>query len=170
MPTVSPVNIKKQLSGTWKISEDLEKEAMLEIAESSDSEMDELDYDAFELQIQGKVQYSQSGKIIYKSFMQMCVSSDDVNLRLRYYIQQEGNWSYHESSAEISESFTEVDVLCLDEETEEVTNENPDILEEFVPKKMNDSSFIESISKNEVILRDKETGLVMRLTRACQYR
>ena len=57
MPTVSPVNIKKQLSGTWKISEDLKKEAMLEIAESSDSEMDELDFDAFELQIQGKVQY-----------------------------------------------------------------------------------------------------------------
>ena len=98
----------------------------------------------------------------------MFVSSDDVNIRLRYYIQQEGNWSYHESNAEISESFTEVDVLCLDEETEEVTNENPDILEEFVPKKMNDSSFIESISKNELILRDKETGLMMRLTRACE--
>jgi hypothetical protein len=168
MPTVSPVNIKEQLSGTWKISEDLKKEAMLEIAESSDSEMDELDYDAFELQIQGKVEYNQSGKVLYKFFMQMFVSSDDVNLRLRYYIQQEGNWSYHESNAEISESFTEVDVLCLDEETEEVTNENPDILEEFVPKKMNDSSFIESISKNEVILRDKETGLMMRLTRACE--
>ena len=44
MPTVSPVNIKKQLSRTWTISEDLKKEAMLEIAESSDSEMDELDY------------------------------------------------------------------------------------------------------------------------------
>ena len=168
MPTVSPVNIKKQLSGTWKISEDLKKEAMLEIAESSDSEMDELDFDAFELQIQGKVQYRQSGKILYKFFMQIFVSSDDVNIRLRYYIQQEGNWSYHESNAEISEFFTEVDVLCLDEETEEVTNENPDILEEFVPKKMNDSSFIESISKTEVILRDKETGLVMRLTRACE--
>ena len=168
MPTVSPVNIKKQLSGTWKISEDLKKEAILEIAESSDSEMDELDFDAFELQIQGKVQYSQSGKILYKFFMQMFVSSDDVNIRLRYYIQQEGNWSYHESNVEISESFTEVDVLCLDEETEEVTKENPDILEEFVPKKMNDSSFIESISKNELILRDKETGLMMCLTRACE--
>ena len=133
MPTVSPVNIKKQLSGTWKISEDMKKEAILEIAESSDSEMDELDYDAFELQIQGEVQYSQSGKILYKFFMQMFVSSDDVNIRLRYYIQQEGDWSYNESSSEISESFTEVDALCLDEETEEVTNENPDILEEFVP-------------------------------------
>ena len=169
MPTVSPVNIKKQLSGTWEISEDLKKEAILEIAESSDFEMDELDYDAFELQIQGKVQYSQSGKILYKFFMQMFVSSDDVNIRLRYYIQQEGNWSYHESNAEISESFTEVDVLCLDEETEEVTNENPDILEEFVPKKMNDSSFIESISKNEVILRDKETGLITCLVRASEF-
>ena len=170
MPTVSPVNIKKQLSGTWKISEDLKKEALLEIAESSDSETEELDFDAFELLIQGEVEYNQSGKILYKFFMQMFVSSDDVNLRLRYYIQQEGNWSYHESNAEISESFTEVDVLCLDEETEEVTNENPDIIEEFVPKKMNDSSFIESISKNEVILRDKETGLKMCLTRACEYR
>tara|TARA_B110000483_G_scaffold180869_1_gene213887 strand:- start:2 stop:511 length:510 start_codon:yes stop_codon:yes gene_type:complete len=168
MPTVSPVNIKKQLSGTWKISENLGKEAIFEISESSDSEMDELDYDAFELQIQGKVEYNQSGKILYKFFMQIFVSSDDVNLRLRYYIQQEGNWSYHESNAEISESFTEVDVLCLDDETEEVTKENPDILEEFVPKKMNDSSFIESISENELMLRDKETGLMMRLTRACE--
>ena len=98
----------------------------------------------------------------------MSVSSEDVNLRLRYYIQQEGNWSYCESNAEITESCTEVDVLCLDEETEELTNENPDILEEFVPGKMNDISLIESISKNEVILRDKETGLMMRLTRACE--
>lgn len=170
MPTVSPINIEKQLLGTWKISEDLKKEAILEFAESIDSEIDELDYDAFELQIQGKVEYNQSGKVLYKFFMQMFVSSDDVNLRLRYYIQQEGNWSYHESNAEITESCTEVDVLCLDEQTEELTNENPDILEEFVPKNMNDSSFIEAIRENEVILRDKETGLVMRLTRACQYR
>ena len=168
MTTVSPLNIRKQLSGTWKISEDLKKEAILELAESIDSETDELDFDAFELQIQGLVEYSQSGKVLYKFFMQMFVSSEDVNLRLRYYIQQEGNWSYYESNAEITESCTEVDVLCLDEETEEVTNENPDILEEFVPKKMNDSSFIESISKNEVILRDKETGLMMRLNRACE--
>ena len=168
MPIVSPINIEKQLLGTWKISEDLKKEAILEFAESIDSDVDELDYDAFELQIQGEVEYNQLGKVLYKFFMQMFVSSDDVNIRLRYYIQQEGNWSYHESNAEISESFTEVDVLCLDEETEEVTNENPDILEEFVPKKMNDSSFIESISKNEVILRDKETGLMMRLNRACE--
>lgn len=161
MPTVSPINIKEKLSGTWEFSENLKNEAIFEVAESSDC-------DDLELQIQGKVQYSQSGKILYKFFMQMFVSSDDVNIRLRYYIQQEGNWSYHESNAEISESFTEVDVLCLDEETEEVTNENPDILEEFVPKKMNDSSFIESISKNEVILRDKETGLIMRLTRVSE--
>lgn len=169
MSTVSPINIEKQLLGTWKISEDLKKEAILELVESVDSEVDELDYDAFELQIQGFVEYSQSGKVLYKFFMQMFVSSEDVNLRLRYYIQQEGNWSYHESNAEISESFTEVDVLCLDEETEEVTKENPDILEEFVPKKMNDSSFIESISKNEVILRDKETGLVTCLVRDSEF-
>ena len=168
MPTVSPINTEKQLLGTWKISEDLKKEAILELAESVDSEVDELDYDGFELQIQGLVEYSQSGKVLYKFFMQMSVSSEDVNLRLRYYIQQEGNWSYCESNAEITESCTEVDVLCLDEETEELTNENPDILEEFVPGKMNDISLIESISKNEVILRDKETGLMMRLTRACE--
>lgn len=168
MSTVSPINIEKQLLGTWKISEDLKKEAILELAESIDSDVDELNYDAFELQIQGEIEYNQPGKVLYKFFMQMFVSSEDVNIRLRYYIQQEGNWSYHESNAEITESCTEVDVLCLDEETEEVTNENPDILEEFVPKKMNDSSFIESISKNEVILRDKETGLMMRLTRACE--
>ena len=169
MPTVSPINTEKQLLGTWKISEDLKKEAILELAESIDSETDELDFDAFELQIQGLVEYSQSGKVLYKFFMQMFVSSEDVNLRLRYYIQQEGNWSYHESNAEISESFTEVDVLCLDEETEEVTNENPDILEEFVPGKMNDISLIESISKNEVILRDKETGLVTCLVRDSEF-
>ena len=168
MPTVSPVNIIKQLSGTWKISENLEKEAIFEISESSDSEIDELDYDALELQIQGKVEYNQSGKILYEFFMQIFVLSDDVNLRLRYYIQQKGNWSYNESNAEISESFTEVDVLCLDEETEEVTNESPDILEEFVPKKMNDSSLIESMSKNELILKDKETGLITCLTRVCE--
>ena len=168
MPTVSPINTEKQLLGTWKISEDLKKEAILELVESVDSEVDELDYDGFELQIQGLVEYSQSGKVLYKFFMQMSVSSEDVNLRLRYYIQQEGNWSYCESNAEITESCTEVDVLCLDEETEELTNENPDILEEFVPGKMNDISLIESISKNEVILRDKETGLMMRLTRACE--
>ena len=168
MPTVSPINTEKQLLGTWKISEDLKKEAILELAESVDSEVDELDYDGFELQIQGLVEYSPSGKVLYKFFMQMSVSSEDVNLRLRYYIQQEGNWSYCESNAEITESCTEVDVLCLDEETEEVTNENPDILEEFVPEKMNDSSLIESISKNEVILRDKETGLKMCLTRASE--
>ena len=167
MPTLSPINIEKQLLGTWKISEDLKKEAILEFAESIDSEVDELDYDAFELQIQGEVEYNQSGKILYKFFMQVLVSSDDVNLRLRYYIQQVGNWSYQDSNAEISESCTEVDVLCLDEETEELTNENPDILEEFVAKNMHDSSFIESISNNEVILRDKETGLMFRLTRAC---
>ena len=129
MTTVSPINIKKQLSGTWKISENLWKEAIFENSETSDSEIDEIDYDALELQIQGKVEYNQSGKILYKFFMQIFVSSDDVNLRLRYYIQQEGNWSYHESNAEISESFTEVDVLCLDEETGDVTNESPDILE-----------------------------------------
>ena len=168
MPTVSPINTEKQLLGTWKISEDLKKEAILELAESVDSEVDELDYDGFELQIQGLVEYSPSGKVLYKFFMQMSVSSEDVNLRLRYYIQQEGNWSYCESNAEITESCTEVDVLCLDEETEEVTNENPDILEEFVPEKMNDSSFIKSISKNEVILRDKETGLMMCLTRTSE--
>ena len=168
MPTVSPINIEKQLLGTWKISEDLKKEAILEFAESIGSEVDELDYDAFELQIQGEVEYNQSGKVLYKFFMQMFVSSEDVNLRLRYYIQQEGNWSYHKSNAEITESCTEVDVLCLDEQTEELTNENPDILEEFVSKNMNDSSFIESISKNEVVLRDKETDTMMRLTRACE--
>lgn len=167
MPTLSPINIEKQLLGTWKISEDLKKEAILEFAESIDSEVDELDYDAFELQIQGEVEYNQSGKVLYKFFMQWFVSSEDVNLRLRYYIQQVGNWSYQDSNAEISESCTEVDVLCLDEETEELTNENPDILEEFVAKNMHDSSFIESISNNEVILRDKETGLMFRLTRAC---
>ncbi|MEC8333563.1 MAG: hypothetical protein VXZ83_05495 [Verrucomicrobiota bacterium] len=38
MRTVLPVNIKKQLSGTWKISEDLKKVAILEIAESIDCE------------------------------------------------------------------------------------------------------------------------------------
>ena len=168
MPTVSPINTEKQLLGTWKISEDLKKEAILELAESVDSEVDELDYDGFELQIQGFVEYSQSGKVLYKFFMQMSVSSEDVNLRLRYYILQEGNWSYCESNAEITESCTEVDVLCLDEETEELTNENPDILEEFVPGKMNDISLIESISKNEVILRDKETGLMMCLTRTSE--
>jgi hypothetical protein len=168
MPTVSPINTEKQLLGTWKISEDLKKEAILELAESVDSEVDELDYDGFELQIQGFVEYSQSGKVLYKFFMQMSVSSEDVNLRLRYYILQEGNWSYCESNAEITESCTEVDVLCLDEETEELTNENPDILEEFVPGKMNDISLIESISKNEVILRDNETGLMMCLTRTSE--
>ena len=168
MSTVSPINIEKQLLGTWKISEDLKKEAILELAESVDSEVDELDYDGFELQIQGFVEYSQSGKVLYKFFMQMSVSSEDVNLRLRYYILQEGNWSYCESNAEITESCTEVDVLCLDEETEELTNENPDILKEFVPGKMNDISLIESISKNEVILRDKETGLMMCLTRTSE--
>ena len=168
MPTVSPINTEKQLLGTWKISEDLKKEAILELAESVDSEVDELDYDGFELQIQGFVEYSQSGKVLYKFFMQMSVSSEDVNLRLRYYILQEGNWSYCESNAEITESCTEVDVLCLDEETEELTNENPDILKEFVPGKMNDISLIESISKNEVILRDKETGLMMCLTRTSE--
>ena len=68
MPTVSPINIEKQLLGTWKISEDLKKEAILEFAESIDSEIDELDYDAFELQIQGKVEFNQSGKVLYKSF------------------------------------------------------------------------------------------------------
>ena len=168
MSIASPINIEKQLLGTWKISEDLKKEAILELAESVDSEVDELDYDGFELQIQGLVEYSQSGKVLYKFFMQMSVSSEDVNLRLRYYIQQEGNWSYCESNAEITESCTEVDVLCLDEETEELTNENPDILEEFIPGKMNDISLIESISKNEVILRDKGTGLMMCLTRASE--
>ena len=166
MPTVSPINTEKQLLGTWKISEDLKKEAILELAESVDSEADELDYDGFELQIQGLVEYSQSGKVLYKFFMQMSVSSEDVNLRLRYYIQQEGNWSYCEYNAEITESCTEVDVLCLDEETEELTNENPGILEEFVFGKMNDISLIESISKNELIVRDKETGLIMCLARA----
>ena len=169
MPTVSPINTEKQLLGTWKISEDLKKEAILELAESVDSEVDELDYDGFELQIQGLVEYSQSGKVLYKFFMQMSVSSEDVNLRLRYYIQLEGNWSYHESNAEISELFTEVDVLCLDEETEELTNENPDILEEFLPKNMNDNSFIEAISENEMILRDKETGLVTCLVRDSEF-
>ena len=168
MPTVSPVNIKKQLSGTWKISENLEKEAIFEISESSDSEIDELDYDALELQIQGKVEYNRYGKILYEFFIQISVSSDDVNVRLRYYIQQNGNWSYNESKAEISESFTEVDVLCLDEETEEATSENPEILEEFVPKNMNDSSFIESISNNELTLRDKEKGLITCLTRTSE--
>ena len=161
MPTVLPINIKKQLQGTWEFSENLKNEAIFEVAESSDC-------DDLELQIQGEVEYNRSGKILYEFFMQIFVSSDDVNLRLRYYIQQKGNWSYNESNAEISESCTDVNVLCLDEETEEATNENPEILEEFVPKKMNDSSFIESISKNEVILRDKETGLMMRLTRACE--
>ena len=169
MPTVSPINTEKQLLGTWKISEDLKKEAILELAESVDSEVDELDYDGFELQIQGLVEYSQSGKVLYKFFMQMSVSSEDVNLRLRYYIQHEGNWSYCESNAEITESCTEVDVLCLDEETEELTNENPDILKEFVFGKMNDISLIESISKNEVILRDKETGLITCLVRASEF-
>jgi len=168
MPTVSPINIKKQLSGTWEFSENLKNEAIFEVAESSDSEIAELDDDTLELQIQGKVEYTRSGKILYEFFMQISVSSDDVNVRLRYYIQQNGNWSYNESKAEISVSCTDVDVLCLDEETEEATSENPEILEEFVPKNMNDSSFIESISKNEVILRDKGTGLVMRLTRACE--
>ena len=161
MPTVLPINIKKQLLGTWEFSENLKNEAIFEVAESSDNE-------DLELQIQGKVVYNRSGKILYEFFMQIFVSSDDVNVRLRYYIQQNGNWSYNESKAEISVSCTDVDVLCLDEETEEATNENPEILEEFVPKNMNDSSFIESISKNKVILRDKETGLVMRLTRACE--
>ena len=160
MPTVSPINIKKQLLGTWEFSENLKNEAIFEVAESSDC-------DDLELQIQGKIEYNRSGRILYEFFMQIFVSSDDVNVRLRYYIQQEGNWSYQDSNAEISVSCTDVDVLCLDEETEEATNENPEILEEFAPKNMNDSSFIESISKNEVILRDKETGLVMRLTRAC---
>jgi hypothetical protein len=169
MPIVSPINIEKQLLGTWKISEDLKKEAILEFAESIDSEVDELDYDAFELQIHGEVEYNQSGKVLYKFFMQWFVSSEDVNLRLRYYIQQEGNWSYHESKAEISELITEVDVLCLDEETEELTNENPDILEEFLPKNMNDNSFIEAISKNEMILRDRETGLVTCLVRDSEF-
>ena len=161
MPTVLPINIKKQLLGTWEFSENLKNEAIFDVAESSDN-------DDLELQIQGKVVYNRSGKILYEFFMQIFVSSDDVNVRLRYYIQQNGNWSYNESKAEISVSCTDVDVLCLDEETEEATNENPEILEEFVPKNMSDSSFIESISKNEVILRDKETGLVMRLTRACE--
>ena len=55
----------------------------------------------------------------------------------------------------------------LDYKDQDLDKENPDILEEFVPKKMNDSSFIESISENELMLRDKETGLMMRLTRAC---
>ena len=169
MSIASPINIEKQLLGIWKISEDLKKEAILELAESVDSEVDELDYDGFELQIQGLVEYSQSGKVLYKFFMQMSVSSEDVNLRLRYYIQLEGNWSYHESNAEISELFTEVDVLCLDEETEELTNENPDILEEFLPKNMNDNSFIEAISENEMILRDKETGLVTCLVRDSEF-
>ena len=168
MSIASPINIEKQLLGTWKISEDLKKEAILELVESVDSEVDELDYDAFELQIQGEAEYSQSGKVLYKFFMQMFVSSEDVNLRLRYYIQQEGNWSYYESNAEITESCTEVDVLCLDEETEELTNENPDILEEFVPGKMNDISLIESLSENELALRDKETGLITCLTRASE--
>ena len=106
MSTVSPINIEKQLLGTWKISEDLKKEAILEFADSIDSEVDELDYDAFELQIQGEVEYNQYGKVLYKFFMQWFVSSEDVNLRLRYYIQQEGNWSYQDSNAEISELLT----------------------------------------------------------------
>ena len=42
-----------------------------------------------------------------------------------------------------------------DEETEEVTNEKSLYFRGIYAKKMNDSSFIESISKNEVILRDK---------------
>ena len=159
MPTVSPINTEKQLLGTWKISVDLKKEAIFKITESIDSEIDELDLDAFELQIQGLVEYSQSGKIIYKFFMQMSVSSEDVNLRLRYYIQLEGNWSYHESNVEISELFTEVDVLCLDEETEELTNENPDILEEFLPNIVGRDVVVEVVDKKGNIkgyITDKE--------------
>ena len=169
MSTVSPINIEKQLLGTWKISEDLKKEAILEIAESIDSDVDELNYDAFELQIQGEIEYNQPGKVLYKFFMQMFVSSEDVNIRLRYYIQQEGNWSYHESNAEILESCSEVDVLCLDEETEELTKETPDILEEFIPENLNCSSLIESMRENELILKDKETGLITCLVRASEF-
>ena len=166
MTTVSPLNIRKQLSGTWKISENLKKEALLEIVESSDSEIDELDFDALELLIQGNLEYNQSGKFHHKIFMQIFVSNDDLNLRLRYYIQQKGNWSYNESNAEISESCTEVVELCLDEETEEYTDDTPIILEDFTFKNINDGSLIESLSKNELILIDKETGLMTCLTRA----
>ena len=34
---------------------------------------------------------------------------------------------------------------------------------------MNDSSLFESISKNGLTPRDKETGFMMCLTRACEY-
>ena len=170
MPTVSPINIEKQLLGTWKISENLKKEALFEIAECSDSDIDELDFDAFELLIQGNLEYNQSGKFHHKIFMQIFVSNDDIKLRLRYYIQQKGNWSYNESNAEISESCTEVVELCLDEETEELTDDTPTILEDFTFKDINDGSVIESLSKNELVLRDKETGLMTCLTRVCEYR
>ena len=67
MPTVSPINIEKQLLGTWKISEDLKKEAILELAESVDSEVDELDYDGFELQIQGNLNTANLEKFFINS-------------------------------------------------------------------------------------------------------
>ena len=168
MPTDSPIKIESDILGTWKISETLNDEAIFQIGEFSESEITEcteLQYDVFEIKIQGTLNYSPCGGFYHKTYLQISIVCEDSDLQLRYYIRYNGKWTYNKEHNEISESHTEFDVLCLDEETEEVTGECPEILEEFSSEAKIESCLIESINAKEMTLTDKRTGMKMRLSK-----
>jgi len=168
MPADSPIKIESYLLGTWKISETLNDGAIFKIGEFTNTEITEfkeLEYDVFEIKIQGTLNYDPCGSFHHKTYLHISIINEESDVQLRYYIRDNGKWTYCKAHNEISESHTEFDVLCLDEETEEVSREYPEILEEFNSEVKNECCLIESINAEEITLTDKKTGLKMRLTK-----
>ena len=110
--------------------------------------------------------YDPCGDFLHKLYMEISYSCEDAHFRLRYYSKYRGSWICSKSNKELQETYKQVDTLCLDEETEETTNEDPEFLELLNSvENVDEPSLLEFFGKDRAAIMCKDTNLRFNLTR-----
>ena len=157
---------QKALSGTWRVSETLKDEAVYEFCKCCGEELTEIEDGNFEIKFQGTMSYDPCGDFLHKLYMEISCSCEDANIRLRYYSKYSGSWICSKSNKELLETYKQVDTLCLDEETEETTNEDPEFLELLNSvENVGEPSLLEFFGEDRAAIMCKDTNLRFNLTR-----
>lgn len=160
------IQTQEALTGTWRVSETLKNEAVYEFCKWCGEDITEIQDADFEIKFQGTMSYDPCGDFLHKLYMEISCSCEDAHFRLRYYSKYSGSWICTKSNKELLETYKQVDTLCLDEETEEITNEDPEFLELLNSvENVDEPSILEFLGKNKAVIMCKDTNLRFDLTR-----
>ena len=173
MASTNTIQAQKALTGTWRVSETLKDDAVYEFCKCYGEDLTEFQDADFEIKFQGTMSYYPCGDFLHKLYMEIFCSCEDANIRLRYYSKYSGSWICSKSNKKLIETYKQVDTLCLDEETEEITNEDPEFLELLNSvENVDEPSIIEFLGNDKVAIMCKDTNLRFDLTReisSCEH-